>query len=196
MADMCGQCLNIDWSNKEQYTSRNRYYCDEMRKYVDPKDSACGYFDEDKSKTKEQIEGFTPSGCSYSVIIRDILGYPDNCEMLNLFRNFRENYLKKNNAYIPLLLEYDQISPIICKHLENCEDKINYSLRLMQNFLIPCSYSIKSGNNEEAIAIYQNFWNSLKTKFGLENTKIELNDNYNLETLGKGRIRQPKTSEI
>ena len=203
MADMCGQCLNIDWDNKEQHTSRVRYYCNEMRKYVEPKDSSCRYFDEDKSITQNDSGGFqqsgikyNQSGCYITTIIVNILGYPDDCELLTVLRNFRDNTLKTNINYLPLLFEYDRIGPIITNYIIREKNNHIFALGLLNHFLLPCTYAIKQNNIEEAIEIYKNMVMYLNDTFNLPTIEIKNPTTYDLETLGKGRIRQPKTSEI
>ena len=37
-----------------------------------------------------------------------ILFTADNCELLTLLRDFRDNTLKTNPKYIPILLQYDK----------------------------------------------------------------------------------------
>ena len=196
MADKCGECLSLDWNNKERWSSVDRYYCNELKRYVEPKDRACRYYCYDKNHNQKNDGGYTPSGCSFSIIIRDILGYADNCEMLNLLRSFRENILKQNIQFLPILLEYDQISPLISERIKLDSDKYKFSLEFFQHFLAPFALAFKAGDIDDSLSIYQNMFNSLKTRFGFDNLTIDLNAEYNLETLGKGRIRQLKTSEI
>ena len=52
-------------------------------------------------------------------IVVNVLGYEDNCELLETLRSFRDNYLKLNKEYIPMLMQYDNIGPIISNNLEN-----------------------------------------------------------------------------
>lgn len=190
MAKICGECLYIDFKNKERYTSRERYYCNELKKYVEKTDRGCNYYHYDETKEEKKSGGYTPSGCFLSVIIRDILGHDDNCELLNLFRLFRENVLKKDKEYLPMLLEYDQISPLICKSLQQEENKYRFCLEFSQNFILPFVCAFKTNQIDNAILIYQNMFNALKAKFGFENIEVNLNAEYDLETLGKARIRQ------
>jgi len=196
MADICGECLKLDWNNKEKYSSKDKYYCNEMRRYVEPTDRACRYYSYDKNHNQKDDGGFKQSGCSFSMIVRDILGFSDNCELLNLLRSFRENILKKNKQYIPILLEYDQISPMICEKIEEHDNKYRFSLEFLQNFLLPFGYAFKSNEIENALSIYQNMFGFLKSTFGFNDIQVNTAVEYNLETLGKGRIRQPKTCEI
>lgn len=196
MARICGECLYIDFKNKESYTSRERYYCNELKKYVEKTDRGCSYYYYDETKKEKPSGGFTPSGCSFSVIIRDVLGFADDCELLNLLRSFRENVLKQNTEqYLPILLEYDQISPKISQCIQKDEDKQRFCLEFSQNFLLPFVCAFKTNEIEDAVSIYKNMFNALKERFGFSNTPIDLNATYDFETLGKARIRQPKTSE-
>lgn len=66
----------------------------------------------------------------------------------------------------------------------------------MTYFLIPCANAIKAGNIPEAIAIYQNMVVQLSGDFEIPITDIQAPKDYDLETIGKGRIRELKPSEI
>ncbi|MBE6156336.1 MAG: hypothetical protein E7161_01135 [Firmicutes bacterium] len=195
MADICGECLKLDWNNKERWTSKDRYYCKELGKYVEPTDRSCRYYSYDRNHNKKDDGGFKPSGCSFSVIVRDILGYADDCELLSLLRSFRENVLKKDEQYLPILLEYDQVSPLISTSIQEDKNKQKFCLEFVQNFLAPFANIFKSGNIELAILYYKGMFNALKARFGFSDIEIDLNVPYEIETLGKGRIRTPKTSE-
>lgn len=196
MADKCGDCLNIEWDNKERWSSIDRYWCSELKRYVEPKDRPCRYYSYDKGRKQNDSGGYTSTGCSLSIIVRDILGYADNCELLTLLRNFREDVLKKNIQFLPILLEYDQISPLIAESIKLDENKYKFCLEFVQNFLSPFAIAFKTGDIESALSICQNMFDALKSKFGFSEIVIDLNAEYDLETLGKGRVRSLKTSEI
>lgn len=196
MADICGECLHLDCNNRERWSSVEKYYCKEMGRYVEPRDRGCRYYSYNRGHNQKDNGGYTPSGCPFSVIVRDILGYADNCELLTLLRNFRENVLKKNVQYIPILLEYDQVGPLITESINLEENKYKFCLEFVQNFLSPFAIAFKTGDIENTLSIYQNMFSALKNKFGFSEISVDLNVDYDLETLGKGRIRQPKTSEI
>lgn len=194
MADKCAKCLYVEWNNKESYTSKDRYWCKEKCRYIEPTDNACYAFLEDKSKKNDG--GYQPSGCYITTIIVEILGYEDNCEVLNVLRNFRDTTLKTNVDYLPLLFEYDKVGPIICEYLRKEKNNYRFCLGLLQYFLIPCVKAIKEEKNEEAINIYQNMVMYLNDEFNLPSIEIKAPESYDLETLGKGRIRKIATSEI
>lgn len=188
MAEYCGECAHLDWNNKERYTSRDRYYCDRCGKYVELTESSCYRFIKDPSKTKED-GGYTPSGCYITTIVCSVLGYSDNCELLETLRSFRENVLKQNVNYIPILIEYDEIGPVISEKISSKEDSYKFCLELMKNYLIPCANLINNGNFEQAVSVYQNMVFYLNDYFGLEGITVDENKTYDLENLGKGRIR-------
>lgn len=189
--DLCGECLKLDWSNKERFTSRDRYYCNERRKYVSPQDIACSYFSADKSVKKSSNGGsYTPSGCYITTIVCDILGYEDNCELLQSFRNFRDNVLKNNPNYLSILLEYDIIGPTISEKIRQEKNNYGLALGLMNYFLIPCANYIKIEDIDSAVEAYVNMVNYLKDDFELPSFFIDVNQDVNYETLGKGRIKK------
>lgn len=191
--DKCAKCLNLEWDNKERYTSTDRYWCKEKRKYVEPTDSSCYYFLEDKSKSTSG--GYQQSGCYITTIVVNILGYADDCELLTTLRSFRDNTLKLNPDYLPILFEYDRIGPVISKYLRQ-QNNQKFCLELVQNFLIPCTKLIQEEKVEDAVEIYRNMVLFLKETFEIPELVVDASVEYNLENLGKGRIRQPKTSEI
>ena len=190
----CAQCIYVEWNNKEKYTSKNRYWCKEKRRYVELDDSTCYAFIEDKSK--QNTGGFQQSGCYITTIIVEILGYDDNCELLNVLRNFRDTTLKINPTYLSLLFEYDFVGPIIAEHIRLEKNNYKLCLELLQNFLIPCVKLIKEEKIDEAVNVYQNMVMHLNEKFNLPIINLEMPDEINYQELGKGRIRNKKPSEI
>ena len=195
MADFCGECAHLDWNNKERYTSRDRYYCDYQHKYVELTEKGCYKFMKDPKKCKSDSGTYTPSGCYITTIICDVLGYSDDCEILNTLRNFRDTVLKRDENNLSLLLEYDFIGPQISEYILREENNKEFCFGLLNHFLIPCTEAIITGTHDEAIAIYKNMVVYLNDEFNLPSVSIDTNQEYDLETLGKGRIRQPKTSE-
>lgn len=184
MADFCGECALLDM---EDCRYGDRYYCVKKRDRFKTTSPACSDF-VNKGKKKE---GYKRAGCYITTIVCTLLGYPDDCETLNLMRSFREDYLKMHNRYLPVLYEYDQIGPIISEKLQE-ENDIRLAIFLLQGFILPCSIAYKSGRPKEALTIYQNMVNMLKNRYELTDIAIDLSVDTPLEVLGKGRIRVPK----
>lgn len=193
MEVFCGECAHLDHSNKERYG--NKYYCNYQRKYVELTDKGCYKFMKDPSKCKTKNGSYRPAGCFITTIVCNILGYEDDCELLALLRNFRDNTLKTDPQYLHLLIEYDKIGPLICSGIRCESNRKAFCLGLLKYFLIPCVNAIKEGNNEEAIEMYKNMVIYLTDEFNLPPVIINPEEYYDLETIGKGRIRTSKKSE-
>lgn len=181
MINYCGDCVKFDRNQKECWG--NRYYCTEKCKYKEPNDKACYSF------IKKSEAGYKPSGCFITTVICEMLGYQDNCDILETLRGFRDHYLKNTNEGRKLLQEYDIIGPVISKELAQCT-KID-ALMIVQKYIIPCYDYIKHNYYYDAIFTYINMVRELKIRFSyaFDNSQIDYNLVSSEEDLGKGRIR-------
>lgn len=182
MANFCSECALYDSNGTPKWG--DEHYCSKKGKYLKPTTSACSSFVKNNAK-----EGYQRAGCYITTIVCNILGYPDDCNLLVTLRDFRENYLKQNSEYLPLLIEYDQIGPIISDNIVNDPDAKITAIENTRNFLIPCVQAIKNGNYTEAIEIYKSMVLLLKLKYGLLRTPVDYTVEEPMEALGKGRIR-------
>ena len=182
MANFCSECALYDSNGTPKWG--DEHYCSKKGKYLKPTTSACSSFVKNNAK-----EGYQRAGCYITTIVCNILGYPDDCNLLVTLRDFRENYLKQNSECLPLLIEYDQIGPIISDNIVNDHDAKITAIENTRNFLIPCVEAIKAGNLDKAIEIYKSLVLLLKLKYVLLRTPIDYTISEPLETLGKGRIR-------
>ena len=182
MANYCAECALYDSKGAPKWG--NEHYCSKKGKYLAPTTSACSSFIKNNEK-----EGYQRAGCYITTIVCNILGYPDDCELLVVLRDFRENYLKQHEEYLPLLVEYDQIGPIISDNIMSDPDAKIAAIENTRNFLIPCVQAIKEGNLAKAIEIYKGMVLLLKLKYSLLRTPVDYTVEEPLETLGKGRKR-------
>ncbi len=193
----CADCHHLNKSDVyTDFWGKETYYCRELRSYIKLDSNICEKVSID-SRDADKYGSFTPSGCYITTIVCNILGYDDNCEILQILRDFRDNYLKRNpDKYLNLLMEYDQIGPSISDLIYKHEDRERLSLEVLKNFLIPCVISIKKCDYDNAVTRYQNMVYYLQGRLGIILTKVELdlNADYDLDTIGKGRILKP--SEI
>ncbi len=191
MATKCGNCANLELDNKEKYSSVDRYWCKEGHGYRRLTDTCPNDYDfiYNPNSNKDD-DGYKPSGCYITTIICRILGYDDNCELLNLLRNFRENILKPNKEYLTLLVAYDTYGPQICDKLIASKESHQIAINLLYNYLLPCFELIKTHNFELAINKYQTMVNLLMRMFNIEYNPITINySDIDIDTLGKGRRR-------
>ena len=186
----CGECINLDWDNKERWTSLERYYCKEGHGYREPTERQCSYdFVYNKNCDQEPNKGYQPAGCYITTIVCHCLGYADDCELLTILRNFRDHYLKTHLQYLNILLQYDLIGPKISKEISNIAENYGFCLNMMNNFLIPCANAIKQEKYEEAITIYENMVYLLSETFNIPSINIPANLEYDINIIGKGRLK-------
>jgi len=182
----CADCEHLDRNStrSDWFTGKTEYKCRETGEYKKFTDTPCY-----KLKDKNDKGGYTPSGCFITTIVVNVLGYEDNCELLETLRSFRDNYLKLNKEYIPMLMQYDNIGPIISNNLENHIGNQRFCLSLAKYFIIPCFDLIKNEEYDKAVQVYSNMVVYLKTVLGLKEINLDIKEDINLETLGKGRTR-------
>ena len=189
----CSICDKLKLTDKKtDYNGKTKYFCKEHRQYIKLDNSICQDILISPSNYK-RLGTYRPSGCYITTIVCEILGYPDDCDVLNTLRGFRDNYLKKNSEYLGLLLEYDYVGPVIAQKIR--DEKNNFLLceGLYDYFLIPCVDAIKNELYIEAVTIYKNMVDQLHDEFELPTYYIPENPSYDMETLGKGRIREIKS---
>lgn len=180
MATKCGTCLNLNLKEKSSYG--NKYWCTERHNYFEPTDYSCSYYNEDPNRVKKEND------CYITTIICDVLGYDDNCELLNTLRNFRDNYLKIHKEYYDLLLEYDIMGPKISHAIYNDENNYPLALIIFKAYLVPCAKYIKNGHLEDAITIYINMVHHLMNRYNIMPIKIDKSTmTINMDLLGKAR---------
>lgn len=169
---ICRECLYCD--TKERW--REKVYCNWNKIYVYETESAC-------SKMKSRNSS---SDCYITTVIHDILGNPDNCEVLNNLRNFRDNILHKEEKYRDLLFEYDTIGPKIANAIENDNDKELCCL-LYEEKLKPISVMIKEEKYDNAVESYKQMTNGLKVYYNIKEN-LEKCDDYDQLKGGHGRV--------
>lgn len=177
--NQCGNCIEYKFAG-----SNKKGFCEWYRCYYYPDDS-CNH---QKNRKEDQ------TGCFITTIICDILGYDDNCDVLNNLRNFRNNIMQKDITYRPLLLEYDIIGPKIANNIK-IEYETNKDKSLWQKiydiYLVPTSNLIKEAHNNKAVCKYREMVNILKEYYSL---KLEMEDirkinNYDMSTGGHGKVK-------
>ena len=184
MVNFCGECALYDINGPTKWG--NEKYCKKKGKYYPQDRVACEHF----LKRIQEKNGFHQTGCYITTIVCNILGYPDNCDLLETLREFREKFLKQHQEYIGLLMEYDQIGPIISQHLENDIDSVIEANQVLNNFLLPTYQLIKLHDYEKAVNTYQQMALFLKLKYYLlRDSIVDHTQIYSSDTLGKGRIR-------
>ena len=122
------------------------------------------------------------SGCFITTIACQILEKQDNDEILNNFRNFRNNILQPNQKYHNILKEYDVIGAMVANCIANDKDKEEMASGLYEHMLLPINDKISKKKYDEAVALYFLVTLRLVKYYGLLNYYYEVrNNDYNYE---------------
>ena len=150
MAKNCGTCAFIEKNNAREHSYFGEqwydFHCKECGGYHKEDETACRYY-------QERLEP-SNTGCFITTVVVNILGYDDNCYILQTLRNFRNNFLQKNPEYLNLLLTYDSAGPRISDNLLQSEEKVRISEVVSEYYLIPICVSIENGDFYTAIDSY------------------------------------------
>ena len=129
------------------------------------------------------------SGCFITTIVCKILGKKDNDEILENFRNFRDNILQQNKKYYDTLKEYDIIGDMLVDCIENDRDKEKMASGVYRNILLPLNEKINNKEYDRAVNMYHCMTMNLISYYGLDREYNEIKANgYNYPSFN------PKTS--
>ena len=198
MANYCGECTYLDLNTGDIY---GKFYCEKHCERHLSTDINCNRFCKAYSRDSYTIKNAynfsnekNNSGCYITTIMCNILGMPDNNPYLETIRNFRNNYLQKNNEYKALLVEYDIIGPKIAHALNNDPLKERIAKNYFNAYINPITNLINSDLYIAAINIYKQMTNSLKDFYSLNNiypSNFEI-DNTDINESGHGIYKQKK----
>lgn len=175
----CRECLKMDLNDRNKY-DRNEAYCSEYHKYYNPNSKACStYFVYDDARNNNP-------GCYLTTLVCEIMGMDDNSSYLQTLRNFRENYMKKEPSLYPILYEYDIVGPVIVDNLKEDSFKHIRGLMMLENYIKPIVQKINNQEYSVAIDKYVEMVTDLKDFYHIDTPNIEIQENINLESLGKG----------
>lgn len=179
MADFCGDCAHLDTDGGCKWG--DEYYCEITGKYTSQNQRACQNF------VKKPEKGYKRAGCFITTMLCNMLGFEDDCEVLESLRTLREDYLKKSAQGIEILMRYDQVGPVISGYIYN-ENPI-YLKVIYDNLLVPCAQMVQAKNYEVATILYLSMIDMLEARYNLKERVIDKTINTPIELLGKGRIR-------
>lgn len=181
--DICRNCGYADLSNTNW---KDYVKCVERGIFVDPYSRACYRAVERTSSSS--------SGCFLTTTMCKVLGFGDDCDYLNTLRCFRDNYMKNDPSCLSLLLDYDNIGPIISEEIENDPNNKTVANWMLSTFITPVISDIKGKKYSEAIRKYSCMTEKLREYYKIEQVPVTLDDISRIstdgETLGKARTRK------
>ena len=197
--DYCASCTYLG----DNYEYNGKYFCDRKGERVLACDPKCYRYCEAYSRSnsaRENMYGISKdhssSGCYLTTAMCYILGYPDNNYYLETLRNFRDETLKKNTKYFPILLTYDVIGPQIVKNLLVDPNKEVIAKRLFSEYITKAVTAIENNKIEEAINIYVAMTHTLASRYSIESNIIYIDPKTitkypnDIENLGHARTKK------
>ena len=191
----CAECTYMHEGSGPKYwcekKNGDRYACD-------PKcDSFCKAYSRSESAKENMYERSLNalrdegnSGCYITTIMCKVLNYKDDNEYLKTLRGFRDNYMKADKKYFPLLLIYDTFGRKIAENLEQDQDRLTIANTLFDNYIVKAVDLIKEGKNEDAVNIYTAMTASLAEKYHLVmHIDMPRMEDIDMKALGHGRKR-------
>ena len=134
------------------------------------------------------------SGCFITTIVCEILGKEDNDQVLTNLRTFRENILKPQEKYHEILIDYDNIGPVIASCIANDPNKEQMAIGLYEIALSKISKQIEEKENDKVIENYINMVLCLINYYQLKHIfNFGKDNNYDIDyfeakTAGHGRV--------
>lgn len=192
----CAACTYL--GEKSDYTGK--YYCSKKGEEHYAHDPKCSRFCEAYSRSNyarsnmiDNSKSHASGGCYLTTIMCQLLGYTDNNYYLNVLRNFRDKTMKPNPNYIPLLLKYDVVGPVISKKI--AEDPCGKEIAniFFINYISKAVNAIEEGKNQTAINIYTGMTEALAYKYEVNIPVMEVDaKNIDVKSLGHGYARTLK----
>ena len=179
----------------KEKSSGGKYWCEKKGQDRSAADPKCYRFCEAYSRSNYARENMydnsknSNSGCYLTTIMCKLLDFPDNNYYLNTLRKFRDEVMKTNSKYIPLLLVYDNIGPMISHAMENDKHGKEIASAFFTHYIVPSVTAIEEDKDETAINIYKSMTFTLAEHYNI-NQNIVIENNYDYNTLGHGKVRR------
>ena len=134
---------------------------------------ACGdqWAKKELDKLNNPNNSSSSDGCFITTAVCQYLQKPDDCYELTVFRNFRDNWLKKQPDGKQLICEYYQVAPTIVSCINRQPDKDNIYQTLLNNYLSPCLKFIEQREYAMCRDLYVKMVSNLKEKYYSEANK-------------------------
>ena len=190
-------CASCTYMGEDADTDGN-YYCSRKGKRMPANTPRCydhceayGRSNYARENMYENSQQHQSSGCYLTTIMCNILGYPDDNYYLQTLRSFRDNVLKQNVKYYPLLRTYDVIGPTIALELSKDKNKETIAKALFNHYITRAVTAIEENKTQEATNIYVAMTKVLASKYNINTQIITINpEEIDITTLGHGKIRK------
>ena len=174
----CSECTYLKTDDPDSY---GRFYCEKKYERHLATDIECGRFCRAYSRdngtirnTEEYSNSHSSngSGCYLTTMMCNILKMPDDNPFLNKMRNFRNNYLQKDEKYREILVQYDIIGPMIASKLNNDKKRVEIAATYFYTYIKQIIKYLDSKEYEKAIVLYIDMTSNLISYYNLGIIKI------------------------
>lgn len=142
------------------------FQSDEYRKGYEYGESHPPSEDSSDSSDSSTSDSSSDSGsCFITTATLVSIGKSDNCDELNAFRGFRDNWLAKQIDGQELISEYYKIAPSIVISINSVDDNKKVYKKLWTESIEPCLNLIRQNRFAEAKTVYCNVVADLKQEF-------------------------------
>lgn len=149
-------CIDCVYMDRDDINRYGEMYCEYLRKYTSKYGNCSNY--------EARDTGYS-TGCYLTTAMCDILGQDDDCTTLEILRSYRDNYLKNNEEYLSLLMEYDIIGPHIARCLYSDSDRHDIAIQMLTEYINPAINMIMGYKYDEAASIYIDMTQMLKDRY-------------------------------
>lgn len=105
------------------------------------------------------------SWCFLTTATCEVKGYPDDCEVLNTFRAYRDNILRNESGGEALIAKYYAIAPEMVKRIAQSDNPIQTYNLMWDEYLYPCYNMLLKQDYSGAKALYIELVGMLDRKF-------------------------------
>ena len=116
----------------------------------------------------KQYGPYVSSGCFITTVTCEILGNPDDSQVMNDLRRFRDEVLQKDEKYYEILKEYDVVGPELADCIRNDKDREMMAKGLYENALLPIRKLILNNEYDKAVEKYYIMTLMLVSYYGLK----------------------------
>ena len=136
--------------------------------------SITGFFCSKSCLNRSKYDGYEPSislyvkqnsssgGCFITTAVCEILNLPDNCEELEILREFRDTFMTETEERQANVMEYYFIAPKIVEQISLRSNSVEIYKSILENSIQPAISAIKQGKKEVAYTIYSKMVTDLK----------------------------------
>ena len=190
----CSECTYLNLNSCDDY---GRFWCEKKLERHSATELECDRFCRAYSRSSSEANSAynyskdhsSSGGCYLTTVMCDILKMPDKNYYLNTLRVWRDNTLHNDEAYKPLLVEYDVVGPKLAEHLKDDPIKYQIAATTFFSYIKPICGLIKENKNAEAVQKYVDMTNKFKLIYNIDNSIInqKLIENADIEKSGHGK---------